>query len=172
MLMQMIERGGIPALTDSIRTADEDNPKGYYEFEPVKRTKKDPSWLKSAAGKVVKMVHLLLLDLPPECHYRVVFTRRKLEEVVASQNMMLERQGKSQTGLSQDKLIEMFEAQLLKVGRWLKDQPNFEVLYVDYNELLKDPEPSVKAINEFLGGHLDTEAMLSVVDPSLYRQRR
>ena len=172
MMMQMIERGGIPALTDNIRVADEDNPKGYYEFEPVKRTKKDPSWVNDAHGQVVKMVHLLLLDMPTDHKYRVVFMKRTIQEVVASQNIMLERQGKSTGDLSEQKLIEMFEAQMARVDAYLHEQPNFEILYVTYNDVLKDPAPSVQAVNTFLGGDLDTEAMLAVVDPSLYRNRR
>jgi hypothetical protein len=35
MMMKMLEAGGIPPLTDEIREADKDNPKGYYEFERV-----------------------------------------------------------------------------------------------------------------------------------------
>ena len=37
MMMKMLEAGGIPPLTDHIRTADVDNPKGYYEFERAKK---------------------------------------------------------------------------------------------------------------------------------------
>src|SRR5512143_2834059 len=36
MVMKMLEAGGLPVMTDGIRTADEDNPKGYYEVERVK----------------------------------------------------------------------------------------------------------------------------------------
>lgn len=172
MMMQMIDKGGIPALIDHIREADEDNPKGYYEFEPVKRTKKDPSWLEQAPGKVVKMVHLLLLDMPTDRKYRVVFMKRNIKEVVASQNIMLERQGKSTGDLSETKIIEMFETQMAKVNAYLQQQPNYETLYVTYNDVLQDPGPSVQAINDFLGGDLDTEAMMNVVDPNLYRNRR
>jgi len=172
MMMQMIERGGIPALTDNVRKADEDNPKGYYEFEPVKRTKKDPSWVEQARGKVVKMVHLLLLDMPTDRKYRVVFMNRDIQEVVASQNTMLERQGKSTGDLSEQKLVEMFQAQMAKVDHYVHQQPNFEILYVTYNDVLKDPAPSVQAVNAFLGGDLNTDAMLAVVDPALYRNRR
>src|SRR5574337_153211 len=87
MMMQMLHRGGIPAVTDEIRSADEDNPKGYYEFEPVKKTKEDASWLARAGGKVVKMVYRLLYDLPGDYAYHVVFMRRNLREVIASQNV-------------------------------------------------------------------------------------
>lgn len=171
-MMQMVDKGGIPALTDKIRAADEDNPKGYYEFEPVKKTKEDPSWLAEARGKVVKMVYRLLYDLPTDHRYRIVFTRRKLEEVIASQNVMLDRQSKEGGGLSDDKLLDVFRAELERAYQWIDEQPNFEVLYVDYNEMINDPAAQVAKINDFLGGGLDTDAMMNVVDPSLYRQRR
>ena len=172
LMMQMVDKGGIPALTDRIRAADEDNPKGYYEFEPVKKTKEDPSWLAEARGKVVKMVYRLLYDLPADYRYRIVFTRRKLEEVIASQNVMLDRQSKEGGGLSDDKLLDVFRAELERAYQWIDEQPNFEVLYVDYNEMINDPAAQVAKINDFLGGGLDTDAMMNVVDPSLYRQRR
>ncbi len=172
MMMQMIDKGGIPALTDNIRTADEDNPKGYYEFEAVKKTKEDPSWLEQAPGKVVKMVYRLLYDLPDGYQYRVVFMRRKLEEVIASQNVMLQRSGKQGGGLPDEKLLEVFRAEIDKCNKWLADQPNFSVLYVNYNEVIADPVPQVSRLNEFLGGKMNTQAMLEVVDPQLYRQKR
>jgi LPS sulfotransferase NodH len=85
---------------------------------------------------------------------------------------MLERSGKQGGGLSDDKLLEVFRAEIDKSNRWLAEQPNFEVLYVDYNEMVTDPAPQVAKINEFLGGQLNTEAMLAIVDPTLYRQKR
>jgi hypothetical protein len=171
MMMRMIDEGGIPALIDNVRQADEDNPKGYYEFEPVKRTKQDPSWIEQACGKVVKMVHLLLLDLPKNREYRVIFMRRKLEEVVRSQNVMLDRKGKAGPSLRDEQVITMFRQQLQQVDQYMKVNPNFKFLYVHYNELLSDPQQWVTSLNTFLGGDLDTNKMLGVVDPSLYRQR-
>ena len=171
MMMRMLEAGGIPALVDHIRVADEDNPRGYYEFEPVKKTKEDASWLESSGGKVVKMVYRLLYDLPAGHEYRVIFMQRRLEEVLASQNVMLDRQGKDTGKLSDEKLMSLFRAELEKVDVWLRGQSNFRVLYADYNETLKEPAPTVRALDDFLG-NLDTDAMLKVVEPSLYRQRR
>ncbi len=171
MMMRMLDEGGIDAVTDRVREADVDNPKGYYEFEPVKKTKDDASWVPTAVGKSVKMVYMLLYDLPADVDYRVVFMRRHLDEVIASQNVMLERRGKSQGGMSGDVLKSTFEAQIKKCSDWLTQQPNFKTLYVDYNEVLKTPQSPVDAINVFLGGNLNTQAMLTVVDPSLYRRR-
>ena len=40
MAMRMLEAGGLPLVTDGLRTADDSNPNGYYEFEPVKELDK------------------------------------------------------------------------------------------------------------------------------------
>jgi hypothetical protein len=158
-------------LTDNIRRADEDNPRGYFEFEPVKKTREDPSWLDRAGGRVVKMVYRLLYDLPAGHQYRIVFMRRRLEEVIASQDVMLSRRGRSSDQLGKEKLLGLFEQQLNEFDTWVRTRPNFKILYVSYNDALENPEPTIAAVNEFLGGRLDAKAMRQVVEPSLYRQR-
>ena len=91
LMMQMLVQGGFEAVTDHIRTADTDNPRGYYELEKVKKIKEDASWLPETRGKVVKMVSQLLFDLPASERYRVIFMQRDLDEMLASQEKMLER---------------------------------------------------------------------------------
>jgi len=172
MMMQMIAAGGIPPLVDNIREADIDNPKGYYEFERVKQVKEDQGWLAEAEGKVVKMVYRLLYDLPEQYQYRVVFMRRDLHEVIASQQAMLERQGKHSGGLDDGRLAEIYRRQLAEVIVWLQARPNFSLLTVNYRDVLNHPESVVRQIDGFLGGTLDAEAMRRVPDASLYRQRR
>lgn len=171
MMMRMIEAGGVPALVDNIRKADEDNPRGYYEYEPVKKTKEDPSWLTNAGGRVVKMVYRLLYDLPADRQYRVIFTRRHLDEVIKSQDVMLGRMGKDAGKLPPDKLKQLFAQQLAEFEAWIAKQPNFRILYTSYNDTIDNPRATVAAVNEFLGGTLDAAAMLKVVEPKLYRQR-
>src|SRR5687768_8758894 len=96
MAMKMLEAGGLSVVTDGLRTPDEDNPKGYYEDERVKRLHKEPdkTWLHEARGKVVKIISFLLKSLPPDHNYKVVLMQRNLREIVASQNKMLARLGK------------------------------------------------------------------------------
>ncbi len=171
MMMRMLDVGGIPALTDHIRKPDEDNPRGYFEFEAVKQTKQDPSWLKSAGGKAVKMVYRLLYDLPPDYEYRVIFMKRNLQEVVASQDVMLDRRGRKSDQLGHDKLIALFEQQLRDFDAWIAKRANFKILYISYNEALRNPQPTIQALNDFLGGQLNVAAMKQVVEPELYRQR-
>jgi hypothetical protein len=172
LMMQMLSAGGIPALTDEVRAADEDNPRGYLEFERVKRIKQDTSWLDEARGKVVKMVHLLLYDLPPDRPYRVVFMRRNLDEVLASQRKMLERQGKQGAQISEAQLRKVFDDQVKKVTAWMGTQPNVKAIEVVYHELVDDPTSHAMRLNEFLGGSLNVGAMAGAVDPKLYRNRR
>jgi len=178
MMMQMLSAGGMPALADHLRRPDEDNPRGYYEFERVKQVSEDASWLDEAQGKVVKMVYRLLYDLPRDHTYRVIFMRRELHEVIASQEVMLERHGKAGSppihrhGQDQDdRLADIYRRQLDEVMSWLHNQPNFSVLCVDYGDVLSDPQRVVHQLNRFLDGRLDMDAMLRVPDWSLYRQR-
>lgn len=172
MMMKMLEAGGMEILTDKIREADDDNPQGYYEFERVKKLKEDQAWLEDARGKAVKVISALLKDLPPGYDYKVIFMRRKLEEVLASQKQMLVRRGEPTDRVSDERLRQLFQKHLQRVAVWLDEQPNFAVIYVDYNEVLDDPAVHVNRINQFLGNTLDVEKMAGVVDKSLYRRRQ
>ena len=171
LMMQVLDAGGLPPLTDAARTADEDHPRGYYEFEAVKRTKQDPTWLADAGGKAVKMVHLLLPDLPAGYTYRVVLMQRDLAEVLASQRKMLDRHGRRGAAMPDEQLAGLFRGQLARVKSWLAAQPNCTVLEVSYNDLVANPSAGAHAINSFLGGTLDETKMAAAIDPSLYRNR-
>jgi hypothetical protein len=171
MMMKILEAGGLEVFTDNLRVADEDNPKGYYELEQVKALKDgDDSWLKDAPGKVVKVISSLLEYLPSAYKYKIVFMRREIIEILASQRQMLIRRGEHSES-DDHKMAEMFLEHLKRVRVWLANQPNMETLYVDYNALMKDPAPEIKTVAEFLGltDHLD--AMLAVPDKKLYRQK-
>jgi hypothetical protein len=169
--MQMLDAGGMPLLTDSRRRPDDDNPRGYYEFEPVKRLASDSSWVGSAEGKAVKVIHTLLPRLPSGHRYRVLLAVRNLEEVVSSQRSMLERLGESPGEIPDDRLIEIFRAQLDETRRFLDGRPGFSMLEVRHGALLRRPRAHAESIAAFLGGGLDVDAMVGVVDPTLHRQR-
>lgn len=169
LCMKMLEAGGLAVLTDGIRHADEDNPNGYYEYEAVKRTGKDPSWVRDAVGKAVKMVYMLLYDLPAEYEYRVIFMRRDLQEVVQSQEIMLQR-NRQPVGKG-DEWTDVFQKELVKLRNWIDRQSNISLLDVSYNELLHDPGPVLASIQSFLDNRVDIRAMTNVIDPSLYRNR-
>jgi hypothetical protein len=171
MMMKMLEAGGLPVLTDHRRTADEDNPRGYYEDERIKRLAHDASWLGQARGKVIKVVSPLLRHLRPEHRYRIVFLRRDLAEVLASQRQMLVRRAQPADAVSDTEMAAAYRKHLHAMEAWLEEQPNIDVLYVEYREIVGSPAEPAARINQFLGGRLDTARMVAAVDRSLYRQR-
>ena len=172
MMMKMLEAGGIAPMTDTIRTADVDNPEGYYEFERVKQLDKgDTAWLPDAQGKVVKVISALLKHLPAGYEYRVLFMRRRIEEVLASQKKMLINRGEATDAVSDEELAQLYRKHLAHVDAWLISQPNVKVLNVNYNTMLKNPEAELPEILAFFDGRLDREKMLQMVKPELYRNR-
>lgn len=172
LMMQMIQAGGLPVVSDGQRTADVDNPKGYLEFEAVKKLKEDASWLDQAKGKVVKVISMLLYDLPPQHRYRVIFMLRDMNEILASQKEMLKHRKalKGHEPSDQD-MRTYFEHHLDKVRGWLTQQPNVEVLFVDYNEIMRGSDKGLEDVCAFLGRTVNRDEMKKAVDASLYRNR-
>jgi hypothetical protein len=174
MMMKMLEAGGLPPLADELRTADEDNPKGYYEDQRVKDLAKDPdpSWIGEAQGKVVKVISRLLASLPQTFRYRIVFMRRDLDEVLASQAKMLTRRGGPQADAAGDQVLrKLFERDLLRTEELLRTSPNLEAIDVAYAAVLASPREEAARVAAFLELPLDVDRMVEVVDAALYRNR-
>lgn len=173
MMMKMLAAGGVVPLTDELRAADPDNPKGYYEFERVKQLDKgDTAWLPLARGKAVKVISFLLQYLPPNEQYRVIFLRRNLDEILASQRKMIINRGEDPDQMDDAQVAAMFNRHIELVEKWLQRQANIETLYVHYSEVMAGPVSQIGLIARFLGRDLDQIAMAQVVDPSLYRNRQ
>ena len=171
LMMQMLAAGGCSILTDNLRTPDPNNPRGYYELEKVKTLAKNPEVLAAAEGKAVKVVSSLLSKLPAGHEYRVVFMCRPLEEVISSQDRMLNRLGQQVPPTPRAAVIKAFDQHLAQVRNWLSQQPNMSVLYVDYPALLQDAHREAERVRAFLEQDLDVAAMAQQVDQSLYRER-
>lgn len=171
MAMKMLEAGGLRVMTDGLRAADEDNPKGYYEDERVKdlHQEVDKAWLREARGKAIKIISFLLKSLPPDNNYKVLFVHRDLREIVASQNKMLVRRGEA-SDTPDERAVALLEEQV-REARFFWRRPHFEVLELHYKETLQNPRPQALRIAEFLAHPLDVEKMVQVVDVQLYRNR-
>ena len=172
MMMKMLEAGGLTVMTDAIRQADIDNPKGYYEYERVKNLEKetDKSYVREARGKVLKVISFLLKDLPEDNYYRVIFMRRHLDEVISSQNKMLDRRGEDAIE-DRETMAEAYRNHLAAVKILVRKRPNLEMLEFRYDEAVKNPKEAARSVNAFLGGALDERAMAAVIDGELYRNR-
>ncbi len=171
LMMQMMAAGGMPVLTDGQRSADANNPRGYYELESVKSLSRNAEVVGQAEGKVVKIISSLLPTLPKQFEYRVIFMCRPLEEVVSSQNRMLERLGKEVPTTPTASVIAAFQEHLAKIKSWLGQQPNIAVLYVEYPAVLEAPEKEAGRICTFLGRDLDIPAMTRQIEQSLHREK-
>jgi hypothetical protein len=171
MMMKMLAEGGLPIITDEIRRADDDNPNGYFEWEVVRQLKKgDTTWLNDMNGKGVKVISALLEYLPQEYHYKIIFMERDRKETLASQKRMLDHRGQA-SKLSDEEMEQQFQTHLAAMKPWLVRQPNMEVLYVNYNALIAEPEPFCQKIANFLNLPLNQSRMLTVPDKQLYRNR-
>ena len=171
LMMQMLTAGGMTALADGQRSPDANNPRGYYELQSVKSLARDSRVISGAEGKVVKVVSSLLEFLPEGHEYRVIFMRRPLEQIIASQDRMLERLGKDAPPAPRGAVMKAFEKHLRNVESWLSSRPHISVLNVDYEAVLREPCEQASRISAFLGQKLDVESMVRKVEVSLHRER-
>lgn len=173
MAMKMLAAGGLEVVTDGERTPDEDNPKGYYEDERVKELARmeDKAWLGEARGKAIKIISFLLRELPAGHNYKVLFMRRDMDEILASQQKMLERREEG-GGAEDERMAKLFEADLFRARYLMKRAPQFEFVEIQYPAALADPLETAQTMRDFLGIDLDLERMVEVVDPELYRNRK
>lgn len=170
LLMQMLAAAGVPVLVDDVRPPDANNPRGYYEYAPVRSIARDASFLPRARGKAVKVVAPLLAHLPVGERYVVLWIERDLDEVLASQAAMLARGGRASTGGADPQLRTAFERALERARSELARR-EIEVCFVRHADALSSPKQVAEAICAFLGGALDAEAAAESVDRSLHRVR-
>lgn len=167
LMMQMLHTGGLEVLTDQNRKADDSNPKGYFEYDPVMSIHKDNSWLELAQNKSVKVVAPLLKFLSPKYRYKVIFMNRDLSEIIKSQQKMI---GKN-TDVLPLKLFEAYQKQLQQVEIWKNKEPSVEMIYLDYKDVLNQTELAIEKVSSFIGLDLNTNEMMACVDKSLYRNK-
>ena len=172
MAMAMLTEGGLQCLDDGVRTADEHNPKGYFEDERVKTLEStdDTGWIREARGKVVKVVSPLLKNLPSGESYRVLFMLRDLDEVLASQKKMMDRRGE-QHDVQDDQMKRIYRDHLTKVDTLLKSRADTTVKYLEFRSVIDRAREMADQIKAFLDLDLDLDRMAAAVDQKLYRNR-
>ena len=175
LMMQMLEAGGVKPLTDGERIADVDNPKGYYEWEPIKQIGKKPELLdrQDIDGRAIKCISMLLPRMPAKHDYKVIFMTRPIEEVVDSQQAMTVRLGTKAADFDAEQLARGLRAHREDVRKWATTVPHIALLEIDYPTLVREPLPQISRLIDFLGkDRLPNSAqMATVVEPSLYRKR-
>jgi hypothetical protein len=173
MAMKMLRAGGMQSTEDGLRTADEDNPEGYFEDERVKdlAEMEDKTWLKESRGKVLKVIAYLLPPLPETNNYKVIFMERDVEEVLASQKKMLDRRGET-SETNDERMTELYQQTLDRVKFQLRFRDCFDVMYMKYTDAIGDPRAQAARMCEFLGRDMNPDKMAEAVDENLYRNRK
>ncbi len=170
-MMQILTAAEIPLLTDGNRDADDSNPRGYFEFDPVKNLAADQSWVSSACGKGVKIILQLLPHLPGEVGLDVIMMDRPISEVVASQNTMLKRMG-LESKADPQVLASVFERQRQEAIEFLERRQRTRWIEISHPKLLSDTLSEIGRIRDFLKIDPSREpAMLNCVEPSLHRTK-
>ena len=170
MMMQVLAAGGIPIAYTESRKPDEHNPKGYYELEGgkiINRLMQGTFPFESYKGTFIKITAYGLSYLPPGT-YKFIYMERNLDEVLDSMEKMawVTDEDREETKQSFKKLNE-------KIKKELRTKEHTDVLFMNYNDVLKDPRTNVQKVCEFIGPfQYDTTKMIAVVDSQLYRQRR
>jgi hypothetical protein len=166
-MMQMLDKGGLNILTDGKREANDSNPKGFYEYEPVKSIHKDNGWLKKAQDHVVKVVAPLLKHVDTQYRYKVIFMTRDIHEVVASQQKMIGKDPKTYPM----QLVKNYENLIKSTDTWHHNQPGVELVRINYEQVLQSPEKTLELLEDFIGIPLNKTKAAKCVDKSLYRNR-
>ena len=170
MLMQSLKAAELPVSFDDSRQPDDNNPKGYYELEGGKIINKlmDGSFpIEDYKGKVIKITAFGLKFLPPG-DYKIIYSERNMEEILDSMEKMI-----GEKDSNREETRETFEKLNEMIKTAIREREDMDVLFVNYNNILVDPRKDIAQIKQFLDmSEASFEKMVSVVDSSLYRQRR
>jgi len=166
LMMQILDASSLEVYTDGKRERDESNPAGYYELEAVKGIARDNCFLDDAQGKVVKIVAPIITFSKPDLSYRVVFMRREIEEILMSQEKMLNKNQSPE----REKFRTIYEFHLKKTYAYLESN-NIPYLDVVYGDLMRQPEVEIARIVAFLSLSDDPTELAKVVRPELHRNK-
>jgi len=184
LMMQILEAAGVPPFTDNKRQADESNRKGYYEHGKVASllSDSDKFWIREAKGTAIKVVVPLLANLPrklrkpnsePEpLHYRLLFMERDMQEILQSQDSMLQRLGKSRP--AREKAADISKAyrqQERQAKSWCLNL-GVHAMSVSFEGLVRYPDQILPQVAGFLGIVNKLSAMRACIDPTLHRERK
>ena len=170
LTMAMLGAGGMKLITDNLRPPDADNPRGYFEDERVKRLDKDSDWLWEVGDAAIKIISFQLPRLPDGFQCNVLHLMRPLEEILASQEKMVRRNGLHDTTSNSD-LLPLYERHRAQISAWMDAKSAIRHQILQYHDVINTPHRAARAIADFLSRDLDIDSMVSVVDPKLYRHR-
>jgi len=169
MLMQILNAGEIPIAFDNGRPADEYNPKGYFELEGGKIINKliaKSFSIEKYKGKFIKITSYGLKFLP-KAKYKIIYSERDFEEILESMEKMMKKKDEDRVE-SKKNLVKLNNV----IKKKIQEKKDLDVLFVNYNNTLKNPKNNIKKILDFLSLPYDNlDKMINAVDLKLYQSR-
>lgn len=171
MLMQILVAGGAPTTFDTeSRPPDDNNPKGYFELEGgkiINRLMEGQFPMQDHRGEFIKITAYGLKFLPPG-NYKIIYSQRNIDEILDSMEKMAKVRDDNR-----EETREVFIKLNTMIIDLIKEREDVDVLFVDYNRIVSDPETHIREIYDFLGSEeFDLDKMIATVDEKLYRKRR
>lgn len=170
LMMQILQKVGVPLLYDNSKVPDEHNPYGYYECERVKNIPKsnDWEWLKNYAGYAVKIISPILVNIPIEFPCKMILMVRNLEEVIASQEKV---SGREKTSYERKHFVVLYGKHISSIRNKFQSSSYVKMMEVNYNELISSPHLILERLSNFLEIPIDVPNIAKVVDSNLYRTK-
>jgi hypothetical protein len=114
----------------------------------------------------------MIPNVPDGVPCRVILIERNIEEILASQRQMISRRGREmeQTPARLDRLRQEYLRLIVWAKGFLAGRPDTNLMCVNRNAILSNPQKAAEALNRFLGGTLDERRMAAEVKPQLNRQ--
>ena len=167
MMMQILEKGGVPVAFDQKREPNVHNPKGYYELaggKIINQLMQGVFPFENYIGVFIKITAYGLKFLPqsPHIKYKIIYMVRNLDEIMDSMEKMsgaVNRENESQA-------FDNLNTFALDI---LKSRKDIDYLIINYYDVIQNPEREIVHIDRFIGGGLDQKAAVQAVDPALYR---
>lgn len=158
LMMQLLEESDLTVFKDEVRKADQDNPNGYYEHSAVTNLKQDSNFLKDCEGRGVKIYAARIPLLPKGYNYKVILMHRDLKSIMYSLLLIQKRKFPNTEPKIGTPFLFKLEAILKNSQRFINNQPNIELLNVNFEDLILDPSAEMEKVNEFLNNRLNANA--------------
>lgn len=170
LVMQMIEKAGIPLFYDEAKGKDEFNTNGYFQSSLVKTMSFDRTWMSQAIGKAIRIPCDLIEYLPDKFNYKIIYVNRDFSEVLKS---AVKTEGKWNDAYLNSfpvLLADTFSKYHDILQASLQSRIDMDLLELNYNSILQNPSENAAKLVEFLKtGH--TDKITNVINSNLYQTK-
>ena len=165
MMMQILNRAGVPIAYDNSRKPDENNELGYYELyegkiiDNIKNIDFD-----DYKEKFIKVTSIGLEFLPEDGRkYKIIFMVRDIEEIIESSKKF---SGKFE---EYSYMKEILRKLMYKLIDDMNNRKDIEYVLINHHSLIECPEQEILKVNDLLG--LDVSDGIKAIKKDMWHCR-